>query len=77
MRTQLFLAYFTGAGFSAAGLSFEGGTCARLAGTLLALMFVIWVTTLRGVGVAHDLHNVDEWAGGLIAAETIPPKLRS
>jgi uncharacterized membrane protein len=84
MRAQLFLAYFTGAGFIAAGLSFAAGKCARLAGILLALMFFIWMTTLHGVRVAYDLHNVDEWASGLvalalcgsglIAAETIPPK---
>ena len=86
MGAQLFLAYFTGAGFIAAGVSFAAGKCARLAGISLALMFFIWVTTLHGVRVAHDLHNVDEWASGLvalalcgsglIAAETIPPKLR-
>src|ERR1700722_2136250 len=31
MRTQLFLAYFTGAGFITAGVSFEGGKCVGLA----------------------------------------------
>ena len=87
MRALQFLAYVTGAGFIAAGVRFAAGQCAQIAGIPLALMFFIWLTTLHGVRVAHNLHNADEWASGLvalalcgsglIAAETIPSKSRS
>ena len=67
MPARLFLAYFTGCGFLAAALSFGVGKVTRLAGILLAAMFLIWVLTLHGPRVAHALHNGNEWSSMLVA----------
>lgn len=64
---RLFLAYFTGAGFLAATLSIASGKATRLAGSLLAAMFLIWVVLLHSPRVAHALHNGDEWSSLLVA----------
>jgi hypothetical protein len=64
---RLFLAYFTGAGFLAAALSIASGKGTRLAGSLLAAMFLIWVVVLHSPRVAHPLHNGDEWSSLLVA----------
>jgi hypothetical protein len=63
----VFLAYFTGAGFLAAALSIALGKVTRLAGSLLAAMFLIWVVVLHSPRVAHALHNGDEWSSLLFA----------
>jgi hypothetical protein len=67
MPGRVFLAYLTGAGFVAAALSIAAGKLARLAGVLLASMFLIWVLTLHGPRVAHAITNGDEWCSMLIA----------
>lgn len=64
---HLFLAYLTGAGFLAAALSIAWGKVTRLAGSLLAGMFLIWVVVLHSPRVAHALHNGDEWSSLLVA----------
>jgi uncharacterized membrane protein YphA (DoxX/SURF4 family) len=64
---RVFLAYFTGAGFLAAALSIALGKVTRLAGSLLAAMFLIWVVVLHSPRVAHALHNGDEWSSLLFA----------
>jgi len=79
MPGHVFLAYFTGAAMVAAALSIATGKLIRLAGVLLAVMFLIWVATLHGPRVAHKIRNGDEWCsllvpvalagGGLIVAE--------
>lgn len=85
MPGHVFLAYFTGAGMIAAGLAIAAapaigaGEWARLAGILLAAMFVIFVVTLHTPRVAHAITNGDEWTsllvpvamagGGLIVSE--------
>lgn len=77
-----FLAYFTGAAFLAASLSFATGRLARLAGSLLALMFFIFVATLHAPLVAHSCRSANLWSSmfvaftmcaiGLILAESFP-----
>lgn len=81
---RTFLAYFTGAAFLAAALSFVTRKVARLAGILLALMFLIWIAVLHAPLVAHSPHNGNLWSSlfvavamagsGLILAESFPPK---
>ncbi len=66
MPGRVFLAYFTGAAMVAAALSIATGRLIRLAGVLLALMFLIWVATLHAPRVAHALHNGDEWCSLLV-----------
>jgi uncharacterized membrane protein YphA (DoxX/SURF4 family) len=67
MPGRVFLAYFTGASFIAAALAFAAGKLTRLAGVLLAAMFLIWVVTLHAPRVAHAIANGDEWCSMLIA----------
>lgn len=67
MPARLFLAYFTGTAFVAAALSFATGKLTRLAGILLALMFLIWVAMLHAPLVAHSLHNGNLWASMFVA----------
>ncbi|HXT87408.1 MAG TPA: hypothetical protein VN745_10320 [Verrucomicrobiae bacterium] len=64
---RLFLAYFTGAAFLAAALSFATGKLARLAGLLLALMFFIWVVALHAPLVAHSPHSANLWSSMFVA----------
>lgn len=78
MPGHVFLAYFTGSAMVAAALSIATGKLVRVAGVLLAAMFLIWVATLHAPRVAHAPHNGDEWCsllvpvalagGGLVAA---------
>lgn len=84
---HLFLAYFTGAAFFAAALSFATGQLARLAGLLLALMFFIWVVTLHAPLVVHSPHSGNLWSSmfvglmmcavGLILAESFSKQRES
>ena len=47
MPARLFLVYVVGAGLLAAALSLAVGRCVRVSGSLLGLMFVIFVTTMH------------------------------
>lgn len=67
MPGHVFLAYFTGASLIAAGLAIAAGKLARLAGILLAVMFLIWVAALHSPRVAHAVTNGDEWTSLLVA----------
>jgi uncharacterized membrane protein YphA (DoxX/SURF4 family) len=64
---KLFLAYFTGVAFIAAGLAFATKIQIRLAAALLGLMFFLWVVLLHAPRVAGQLHNEDEWNSLLVA----------
>ena len=57
---RLFWAYFTGAAFIAAALSFVAGRMVRLAGFLLGAMFLLWVLVLHIPRVAGAMRNGDE-----------------
>lgn len=67
MPAHLFLAYFTGVAFIAAGLSIATKILARLSATLLALMLFLWVVLLHAPRVAAHLRNCDEWSSLLVA----------
>jgi uncharacterized membrane protein len=67
MPAHVSLAAFTGAAFAAAALSFALDKGIRIAGMLLAAMFLLWVAVLHGPRVAHALHNGNEWASLLVA----------
>jgi len=67
MPARLFLAYFTGIAFIAAGLSMTFKILFRLSSLLLALMFFLWVVLLHSPRVAVKLHNGDEWASLFVA----------
>ncbi len=65
----LFWAYFTGAGFAAAGLSFATGWMARWAGILLGAMFLLWFLLLHLPRVFSYPKSQDpaEWSSAFIA----------
>jgi uncharacterized membrane protein YphA (DoxX/SURF4 family) len=67
MPAHLFLAYFTGVAFIAAGLSIAAKILARLSATLLALMFFLWVVFLHAPRVAAHLRNGDELSSLFVA----------
>jgi uncharacterized membrane protein YphA (DoxX/SURF4 family) len=67
MPARLFLAYFTGVAFIAAGLAIATGVLARLGSALLGVMFLLWVLLLHGPRVAAALRNDDEWASLFVA----------
>lgn len=67
MPARLFLAYFTGLAFIAAGLSITIGIGARLAALLLGLMFLSWTVLLHVPRVATHLNNGDEWTSAFVA----------
>ena len=67
MPARIFLAYFTGAAFLAAALSFATGRLARVAGLLLALMLFIWVIILHAPLVAHSPHSANLWSSMFVA----------
>lgn len=67
MPGRLFWAYFTGAAFVAAGLSIATRMQARLAATLLGVMFGAWVIILHAPRVAANPVKRDEWTSLLIA----------
>lgn len=84
MPARVFLAYFTGAAFLAFAISFGAGKLARLAGLLLALMFLIFIATLHAPLVTRPPHSANLWSSmlvaltmcaiGLIVAESFPAK---
>lgn len=61
MPARLFWAYFVGFGLLAAGLSFAVKKHVRLSAPLLAAMFLIFVMTMDGPGVATNPHNREAW----------------
>jgi uncharacterized membrane protein YphA (DoxX/SURF4 family) len=64
---HLFWAYFVGAAFVAAALSIAIQNYARLAATLLGLMFILWVFTLHFPRVAASPHDGNEWTSAFVA----------
>jgi len=64
---HVFWGYFTGAAHIAAGLAIVSGIQARLAATLLGVMFGSWVLILHIPRVALRLHDPNEWCSMLIA----------
>lgn len=62
-----FWVYFTAAGFIAAAVSFAAEKHVPLAGTLLGLMFVLWVVLVHAPRVAASPHNGDEWNSAFVA----------
>ena len=67
MPARLFLAYFTGVAFIAAGLSITSGIAARLACFFLGLMFFLWTVLLHAPRVVSHLNNGDEWSSAFVA----------
>ncbi len=67
MPARVFLAYFAGAAFIAAAVSFATGKLARLAGLALALVFLIFIVTLHAPLVAHSLYSANLWSSALVA----------
>ena len=64
---RLFWAYFVGAAFIGACLAIVSGKLARLAATLLGIMFFLWVVMLHAPRVAAAPHNADEWVSMFVA----------
>ena len=64
---RLFWAYFVGAAFIAAGASIVTKVKARLAASLLGIMFAIWVLILHLPRVVANLHTKQEWTSLVIA----------
>ena len=67
MPGRVFWAYFVGAAFCAAALSIATGVLARLAATLLGVMFLLWVLVLhlpRSLGAPRD---GNEWTSLFVA----------
>jgi uncharacterized membrane protein YphA (DoxX/SURF4 family) len=67
MPGRIFLAYFTGSAFVAAGLAIATGLLARTGAALIGLMFFLWVLVLHGPRVLSALHNGDEWSSLFVA----------
>jgi uncharacterized membrane protein YphA (DoxX/SURF4 family) len=67
LPARLFLAYFTGTAFFAAGLSIATTVKARLAAMLLAIMFGTWVFILHLPRAAAKLDARLEWTSLCIA----------
>jgi uncharacterized membrane protein len=67
MPTHLFLAYFTGTAFIAAGVAIAVHILSRLASVLLGLMFFLWVVTLHTPRVIASPHNTDELVSLFVA----------
>jgi hypothetical protein len=69
---KMFWAYFTGAGFIAAGLSIATRKLDEQAGTWLGIMFLLWFVILHSPRVVNSfrIHNPglpDEWSSAFIA----------
>jgi len=64
---HLFWAYGVGIAFIAATLSIVANIKARLAATLLGIMFFAWVFILHLPRVSSALHNGNEWTSLLVA----------
>jgi uncharacterized membrane protein len=62
-----FWVYFTAAGFIAAAVSIAIAKQMRLAGTLLALMFFLWVVLVHAPRVAAAPRNGNEWNSAFVA----------
>jgi uncharacterized membrane protein YphA (DoxX/SURF4 family) len=67
MPAHLFLAYFTGTAFIAAGVAIAVHIFSRLASILLGLMFFLWVLTLHTPRVIASPHNTDELVSLFVA----------
>jgi len=67
MPAHLFLAYFTGTAFIAAGVAIAVHIFSRLASILLGLMFFLWVVTLHTPRVIASPHNSDELVSLFVA----------
>jgi hypothetical protein len=64
---HLFWAYFVGVAFVASALAILTGKYARLACSLLGLMFLLWVLGLHGPRVVKAYGNGNEWSSLLVA----------
>ena len=64
---RFFLANFVGLCFICAALAIATGIRARLAGYMLAAMFLLWVAILHAPRVAAASHNGNEWTSMFIA----------
>ena len=64
---KLFWAYFVGVAFFAAALSIVNGKKAKLASTLLGVMFLTWVVIVHMPRVAAAPHNGNEWTSEFVA----------
>jgi uncharacterized membrane protein len=64
---RFFFANFVGLCFIAAALAIATGVRARLAGYLLAAMFLIWVAIVHAPRVAVAQHNGNEWTSMFVA----------
>ena len=64
---HLFWAYAVGIAFIATTLSIFTNIKARLAATLLGIMFFTWVLILHLPRVASALHNGNEWTSAFVA----------
>ena len=67
MPGKLFWAYFTGVAFIAASVAIVFRTKARLAASLLGLMFLLWFVLLHVPNVATMLHNANQWNSAFVA----------
>jgi uncharacterized membrane protein len=64
---RVFFANFVGLCFICAALAIASGIRARLAGYMLAAMFVLWVAILHAPRLAAATHNGNEWTSMFIA----------
>jgi uncharacterized membrane protein len=64
---HIFWTYFFGVALIAAGISIVTTVQARLAATLLGVMFLLWVVVLHSPRVAANPHNGDEWSSLFVA----------
>ena len=67
MPAHLFLAYFTGTAFIAAGVAIAVHIFSRLASILLGVMFFLWVVTLHTPRVIASPPNTDELVSLFVA----------
>lgn len=65
---KMFWAYFTGAAFCAAGVAIAINWMARLAGTLLGILFLLMFLSLHAPRVLSSprCHNPNEWSSAFI-----------
>lgn len=67
LPAHAFWIYFTGASMVAAGLAITTTVQARLAGTMLGVMFLLWVVLLHAPRVFAQIHNQDELTSLFVA----------
>jgi uncharacterized membrane protein len=65
--TRLFLAYFVGVAFFAAAVGILIEKVTRPAGTLLGVMFLVFVVTTHLPRIVMHSRNGNEWTSGLVA----------